>query len=125
MPQVQPYTDLAAFDDRDLGALYVRDNGRPVNFLVNIIADPCPAVVWSFNGIQLGPSNANFTYNNACSETGAMRPHWTFTLDVVLTAATSGQYTATFMNIAGTTPLSRIYFTTPGMTVSLWVIVLP
>ena len=126
LPQVQLYTDLTAFDDRDLGTLFVRENGSSVNLLVNIIADPCPAVVWSFNGIHLGPSNATFTYNNACSEAGAMslEYRWTFTLDVVLTAATSGQYTATFVNIAGTTPLPRIYFAIPGMIVPSCVIVL-
>ena len=102
----------------------MRDNGSTVNFFVNIIADPCPAVVWSFNGIQLGPSNAIFTYNNACSVAGAVSPKWTFTLDVVFTAATSGQYTATFTNIAGTTSLPKIYFTIPGMIVPSWVTVL-
>ena len=67
LPQVQPYnvTNLDAFEDRELGALFTRDNGSTVSFFVDVVADPCPDVVWSFNGIRLGPSNETFTYNNA------------------------------------------------------------
>ena len=92
----------------------MRDNGSMVNFSVDVVADPCPDVVWSFNSTRLGPSNETFTYNNACAETGANGPSWTFTLSVLLTAATSGSYTATFSNIAGTALLPMAYFTIPG-----------
>ena len=109
-------TELNAFDDRDLGALIVQENGTTVNFFVDIVADPCPDVMWFFNGTQLGPSNATFTYNNACAAGDARSPNWRFTLTVApLTAETSGSYTASFSNIAGTTQLQTpAYFTIPG-----------
>ena len=115
---MQPFnfTELDAFDDRDLGTLIVRDNGSTVSFSVDVVADPCPDVVWSFNGTRLGPSNETYTYNNACvAETGVNGPTWTFSLSVLLTAATSGSYAANFSNIAGRATLPKAYFTIPGM----------
>ena len=116
-PQVQPYnfTELEAFHDRDLGALIVMNNGSIVSLSINVVADPCPNVVWSFNGTRMSPSNETFAYNNACAEMGATGPIWTFTLSVLLTAATSGQYIANFTNIAGSAQLSEVYLTLPGM----------
>lgn len=116
-------TALNAFDDRDLGALIVRDNGSIVNFSVDVVADPCPVIVWFFNGTRLGLSNETFTYNNACAEAGTSSPNWTFTLSVLLTAATSGSYTATLTNIAGSVSLPKAYFTLPGSCVANYVIV--
>ena len=123
LPDVMPYnfTELgpAAFDDRDLGALIVQDNATTVNFFVDVRADPCPEIIWYFNGTQLGPSNSTFTYNNACADAvQGSSPNWRFTLDVLLTEDTSGSYTADFTNKAGTTRLPRpAYFTVPGKTV--------
>ena len=113
---MQPYnfTELDAFDDRDLGVVFTRENGNIVSFPVDVIADPCPDIVWSFNGTRLGSSNVTFTYNNPCMEAGARSPNWTFTLDVVLTAATSGSYSANLTNIVGGTS-SKAYLTSPGM----------
>ena len=116
-PQVQPYNfiKLGAVSDRDLGALIVKDNGSTVSFSADVVADPCPNIMWSFNGTRLGPSNETFTYNNACLG-AATRDHvWTFTLGVMLIVSTSGKYSASFSNIAGTTSLSKLYFTIPGM----------
>ena len=114
---MQPYnfTKLNAFDDRDLGALIVRDNGSIVNFFVDVVADPCPDVVWNFKGIRLGPSNGTFFFNNPCIEADAKSPNWTFTLNVIVTATTSGSYTANLTNIAGSTFSPKAYFTYPGM----------
>lgn len=114
---MQPYnfTELDAFDERDLGALIVRDNGSTVMFSVDVVADPCPEVVWRFNRTRLGPSNATFMYNNACAEAGTNSPNWTFNLSVLLTAATSGHYAAYFTNIAGRSQSFQAYFTIPGM----------
>ena len=116
-PKVQPYnfTQLDVLDDRELGALLVRDNGTTLSFSVDVVADPCPDVVWCFNGTRLGSSNETFAYNNACMEAGTKRPNWTFTLNVLLTAVTSGKYSASFTNVAGTTLLPMTYFTIPGM----------
>lgn len=119
---MQPYNliKLTAFDDRDLGALIVRDNGSVVSFSVNVVADPCPELVWYFNGIRLGPSNNTFMYNNPCIEAGATIPYLTFSLNVILTAATSGSYSANISNVAGTTLLPKTYFTVPGMSFLLY-----
>ena len=112
---MQPYnfTEHDAFDDRDLGALIVRDNGTTLSFSVDVVADPCPDVFWIFNGTRLGPSNETFTYNNICeaAKAGAR----TFTLSVLLTASTSGSYTANFTNIIGSTQSPAAYFTIPSM----------
>ena len=117
VPQVEPYnfTELAAFNDRDLGALIVRQNGTSLMFSVHVIADPCPYITWSFNGTRLELSNEMISYNNSCIEDSTRSPNWIFTLNVVLTAATSGNYSAYFTNIAGTTVLPMTYFTIPGM----------
>ena len=110
------FTELGAFDDRDLGALIVQNNGTTVNFFVDVRADPCPDITWFFNGTPLGPSNGTFMYNNACAAADAMSPNWRFTLTVPsLTEDTSGSYTASFSNRNGTTELpTPAYFTIPG-----------
>ena len=109
------YTNLNAFDDRDLGALIVMNYGSTVRMSVDVVADPCPDVVWTFNGAALGPSNDTIMYNNPCKAVGGISHIWMYTLNVVLTSETSGQYSAIFTNIAGTTSLPEAYITVPGM----------
>ena len=109
---------LNAVDDRDFGTLIVRDSGNIVRFIVNIEADPCPSVVWSFNGTTLGPSNQTLMFNDPCIQTDAHSTNWTFFLNIVLTHETSGNYTANFTNFVGTTLLPKAYFTVPGMLLS-------
>ena len=109
---MQPYNFTQP--DQDLGALIVRPNGTILVFSVDVVADPCPDIIWSFNSIRLGPSNKTFTYNNVCTEAGTGSPTWTFTLNVTLTAATSGNYSASFTNIAGTAFLPKTYLTISG-----------
>ena len=82
---------------------------------MDVVAYPCPDVVWSFNGIRLGPSNETFKYNNACLGACTRGSNWRFTLDVVLTESTSGKYNVSFTNIGGITSLPKIYITIPGM----------
>ena len=117
LPQVQPYnfSKLNAFDDRDLGALIVRDSGSTVRFIVNVVADPCPTVMWSLNGTILGPSNHAIMFNDPCVGTDARNTNWMFNLTVFLTLTTTGSYTANFTNFVGTTLLPKVYFTVPGM----------
>ena len=92
----------------------MKNGGSTLTFSVDVVADPCPDIVWFLNRTRLGPSNETFTYNNACAEAGASSPNWTFTLSVLLTAATSGSYTANLTNIAGNISLPKAYFTLPG-----------
>ena len=115
--EVVPYnfTELNAFEDRDLGALIVQESGTTVNFFINVMADPCPDITWFFNNTLIGPSNASFTYNNACADAGARSPNWRFELNVLLSEDTSGSYTARLSNLAGTAPLlTPAYLTIPG-----------
>lgn len=119
MPQVQPYnfTNLDAFDDRDLGALFVRPNGSALSFSIDVVADPCPSIEWSFNGLHL-TSNDIITFNNPCVEESTNRKSnltWTFLLNVTITQATSGSYSAILNNTAGLVHLPRVYFTIPGV----------
>ena len=107
------FSKLDILDDREVGALIVRDNGTTASFSVDVVADPCPDVVWSFNGIRLEPSNE--TYYNTCMGAVTRGRNWTFTLDVVLMESTSGSYSASFTNIAGTTSLPNVYITIPGI----------
>ena len=111
-------SEFNIFDDRNVGALIAMNSGSTVSLSVDVLANPCPSVVWSFNGTALGPSNDTITYNNPCMEE-SMLNIWTYTLNVVLTPATSGQYLANFTNIAGTTFLPRAYFTIPGMLICM------
>ena len=117
MPKVSPdnFTDLGVVSDRYVGDLIVRDSGNTVTFSVDVVADPCPNVTWIFDSIKLGPSNDIVTYNNPCMSADARSPSWTFTLDVRLLAVTSGSYSASFSNIAGTTHVHIAYLTIPGM----------
>lgn len=111
------FAEFDVFDDRDLGALIVMNNGSTVNISVDILADPCPNVVWSFNGTALTPNDSNISYNNPCIKLEGSNTSlntWTYTLNVVLTSDTSGHYSANFTNVAGTTFLPRTYFTIPG-----------
>lgn len=116
-PKVQPlnFAELGAVDDRDVGVLIVRNNGNTIRFSVDVAADPCPDVVWKFNGTALGPSNNTFNYNNPCIEAGDGSFVWTFKLNVVLALATSGLYAANFTNFAGSALLPKTYFTIPSM----------
>ena len=118
IPQVQRYncSELNVSFDRNVGALIVLNSSSSVRLSVDVLADPCPSVVWIFNGTALGPNNSNITYNNPCmEETSSSLNIWTYILNVVLTSDTSGYYLANFTNIAGTTFLHRTYFTIPGM----------
>ena len=121
LPTVQPlnFTELGALDDRDFGTLIVRSSGSNVMFSVDVVADPCPDVVWIFNSTALGSSNNTFMYNNACRVVDGRNSIWTYTLNVILTSETSGQYLANFTNFVGTALLPRAYFTVPGMLIKI------
>ena len=116
-PIVKPLnlTELGALEDQDVGVLIVENTNSTVTFFVDIEADPCPIVVWSLNGIGLEPINDTISYDNPCIESDGSNFIWTFTLNVVLTSETSGQYMANFTNCIGTTSLPRTYITIPSM----------
>ena len=110
------YSELNVNFDRNVGTLIVLNSSSTVRLSVDVLADPCPSVVWMLNGTALGPNNSNITFNNPCIEGASTSLNiWTYTLNVVVTSDTSGHYLANFTNIAGTTFLHRTYFTIPGM----------
>ena len=113
-PEIQPYnfTELDAFDDRELGALIVRPNNSALIFSVDVVADPCPSVNWTINGTYLRASEV-ISFNDPCKER-ASDLAWTFMLNVTITSATSGSYSANISNIGGTTQLPKLYITIPG-----------
>ena len=118
IPQVQwhNYAELNAVDDRDLGTLIVMNSGSVVSLSIDVVADPCPDVAWTFNGTALELNNYyNIIYNNPCTQAGDRNFTWTYTLNVVLTPETSGQYLANFTNIAGISFLPKAYLTIPSM----------
>ena len=121
IPQVQrcSYSELNVSNDRDVGALIIMNSGSTVSLSVDVLADPCPSVVWGLNSIVLEPNNYDYntiTYNDPCiEENNILNLIWTYTLNVVLTSETSGHYLANFTNIAGTTSLHKVYITIPGM----------
>ena len=116
-PEVQPYnsTEFNIFDDRDLGALIVRPNSSTLSFSMDVVADPCPSIVWNFNGTALRTNDA-IAFNNPCTEQSMrLSLSWTFMLNVTVSNATSGSYSAILSNIAGTTQLPKpVYITIPG-----------
>ena len=112
---MQPYNfiGLNALDDPDLGAIIVRDTGSTLSLSIDVVADPCPSIKWTFDGTQLDSSDA-IMFNNPCME-ASRSPNWTLALRVTITRATSGIYSAKLNNTAGITQLPQIYFTIPGM----------
>ena len=115
--QTYNVTELDTCDDPYLGAIVTRENGTPLTFSVGVMADPCPRIEWTFNGIHL-KANENIAFNDPCMEVSEY-PTWTFTLNVIITEATSGSYSAKLINIAGFTKLLKVYFTVPGMLVGI------
>ena len=121
---MQPYnfTKLNATDDRDVGALFTREAGSIVSFSVDIVAYPCPSIEWTFNGTLITTSDEMITFNDPCvDETESLQVNWTFTLNVTLTNATSGNYSAELNNTAGTIQLPKsVYITVPGTILLYW-----
>ncbi len=103
-----------AVRDRQVGTLFMGGFGTMVTVPVSVEADPCPSVQWSFNGSNIA-SGDQYTITNPCSDVNAVSPY-TFMLTVTnLTIKTSGNYSATFTNFAGSGSLSAMYITIPGI----------
>ena len=106
-------TAIGAVRDRQVGALIMGDFGTMVTVPVSVEADPCPSVQWSFKGSNI-VNGDQYTITNSCSDVNAVSPY-TFMLTVTnLTNETSGVYSATFTNLAGSGVLPDLYITVPG-----------
>ncbi len=104
----------AAVRDRQVGTLFMGGFGTIVTVPVSVEADPCPSVQWSFKDSNIA-SGDQYTIINPCSDVNAVSP-FMFMLTVTnLTIETSGAYSATFSNLAGSGSLSDLYITIPGI----------
>ncbi len=124
-----PYTDpptalafnetaIGAVRDRQVGALIVDAFGSMVTVPVSVEAHLCPSVQWSFKGLNIAHGD-DYTITNPCSVADAESP-FTFMLTVNnLTNETSGSYSATFSNLAGSGILPGLYITIPGKNYTL------
>ena len=108
-------TEIAeAVRDRQVGTLFVGGFGTMVTVPVSVEADPCPSVQWSFKDSNIANGD-QYTITNPCSDTNAASP-FTLMLTVTnLTIETSGNYSATFTNFAGSSILPDLYITIPGI----------
>ncbi|XP_064396459.1 hemicentin-1-like [Halichondria panicea] len=105
-------TAIGAVRDRQVGTLFVGDFGTMITVPVSVEADPCPSVQWSFKDSNIA-SGDQYTITNPCSDVNAASP-FTFMLTVTnLTIETSGNYSATFSNLAGSGVLPDLYITVP------------
>ena len=103
-----------ATDDRLVGSLIVVDEGAASTISLNVTSDPCPTVMWSFNGM---PVPAEYTITNPCnSGSVAAGAIYTFSLAIPsVTEDTSGNYTAEFTTEGvATSTLASTYVTRPG-----------
>ena len=106
-----------ATDDRLVGSLIVVDEGAASTISLDVTSDPCPTVIWSFNGM---PVSAEYTITNPCDSgsvvAGAI---YTFSLTIPsVTEDTSGNYTAEFTTEGiATSTLASTYVTRPGKNV--------
>ncbi|XP_064396758.1 hemicentin-1-like isoform X3 [Halichondria panicea] len=101
-----------AVRDRQVGTLFMGGFGTTVTVSVSVEADPCPSVQWSFKDSNIA-SGDQYTITNPCSDVNAASP-FRFMLTVTnLTIETSGNYSATFTNLAGSGVLPDLYITIP------------
>ena len=115
-PSIMPLTATSdAVADRLLGSVIVEPVGTLNRMITAVVtSDPCPSVMWEFNGEVISDSNPEYTVSNPCG--GADFSPFTFTLTIAnLTQATTGNYSAVF-SIPNAEPvrLERLFVTIPG-----------
>ncbi len=113
---VRPLTEnnTDARVDRLEGTVIVPENDF-LNFVVEVVvnSDPCPhTVFWTFHGSNITGGDM-YTFNDPCAVDGL--PSHIFTLTIAnLTTATSGRYSATFANLAGSVSLPGLLISIPS-----------
>ena len=80
-----------------------------------VTAAPCPSIQWRFNRSAVS-NGGNYTIGNPCSNSPAGTTVFNFTLTITATAVTTGTYSATLTNPAGTANVPDVFVTPPGMT---------
>ena len=116
-PSIMPLTatsDVVA--DRMLGSVIVEPVGTLDRMITAVVtSDPCPTVVWEFNGSSITINNTEFMVSDPCG--GENLSPYMFTLTIAnLTEETSGEYSAVF-TIPNAQPvrLERLFVTIPGV----------
>ena len=87
--------------------------GGQVTLFAVVTADPCPTVQWRLNG-SVVTNGGNYMIGNPCSTAPAGTTSFDFTLQINANSATTGTYTATFTNQAGSANMQEVYVTPPG-----------
>ena len=102
--------------DRDimLPLLVAPSVGGEVTLFAVVAADPCPTIQWMRNGTRIS-NGGNYRIVNPCPSAPAGTPSYNFTLTITANTATTGIYTATITNAAGTVNVPSVFVTPPGM----------
>lgn len=104
-----------ATTDHLVGSLIIQPSGT-TNLVISLVVnfDPCPDVVWSFEGTPITEANVDYVLGSSCDIGSSVDANYTFKLTIVtLTEATSGQYSAELSNVGGST-IASTYVTLPG-----------
>ena len=96
--------------------------GQPLSLSVNVTADPCPEVEWMVDGKTLleveesAECNMTFYSTDSCSDfTGPPTGSYTFTIAInSVLDCTTGRYTITLSNRAGTVTSGPVFVTPEG-----------
>ena len=86
--------------------------GQVILFAV-VTADPCPSIQWMVNGSAVS-TGANYVIGNPCSSSPPGTTSFNFTLTITATAVTTGTYSSTLTNPAGTANVPDVFVTPPG-----------
>ena len=118
-PSVIPAVSVSSSDELTVDGIIGKPllvassiGGQVVLFAV-VTAAPCPSIQWMVNGSTVS-TGANYTIGNPCSGASAETTSFNFTLIITATAVTTGTYSATLTNPAGTANVPDVFVTPPG-----------
>ena len=104
-------TNPTAVEDRLDGTVIIANPGSRITVTVQVTADPCPTVEWSLNDNIL-MNDSMHSISDPCSIVAQI---FSFTLTINnFSLPQSGQYSAIFSNLGGSTPLPGLTVTVPG-----------
>ena len=99
-----------------MGSLLVSPiNSTNLTLTAVVDSDPCPSVLWMFNGTDISADNLTYSFDDPCSLDSSSP--FTFNLTIsTLNDQTSGFYSALFDNeFSALTILPDFFVTVPGM----------
>jgi len=124
MPTVLNSSAVIASKDRDVGPLLVVPSGEEAMLFAVVMGDPCPTVRWRLNGTGIIQSDA-YNVSDPCPPPSSPRStFYNFTLTINVTMETTGNYTAQLINTAGTTDVTGVFVTPPGMLIACMLLVI-